>query len=357
LAPEIPTIAGAFAAQGWLTAGFVTHIYVSSLFGLDSGFSEWRELSIDWNFREGQQLRADAVNDHVLPWLAHHRDKRFFLYVHLFDPHWDYAPPPPYDQHFTDPDYHGPANGTYRYLQHYIPRSRVVSPPDLRRINDLYDGEILWTDYQIGRLFDYLKKLELWEDTLLVVTSDHGEEFQDHESFHHIRTLYEEVLQVPLIIKFPGGRPGGWRSVVTERVPQIDLSTTLLHLTGVDIPDTFEGKSLVPLVKSPGEDRPIFARTLRHSRGQVALIESNYKLIKSNTPKRTLYELYDIEADPREKSSVYQKAPELADSMKEKAAALLDAMRESRSRLANAGTPVELTKEQLDHLRKLGYLQ
>jgi arylsulfatase len=355
LGPDVPTLAGAFAARGWLTAGFVTHIYVSSLFGLDSGFDEWRELSIDWNFREGLQVRADVLNDHVLRWLDQHQDKRFFLYIHFFDAHWDYAPPSPYDQHFIDPNYPGRGRGTFHYLEQYIPRDRLVSPPDLRRINDLYDGEILWTDHQIGRLFGHLKARNLWEDTLLAVTSDHGEEFQEHNSFHHIRTLYEEVLRVPIIIKMPGGRPREWREVVTERVAQIDLATTLLHLSGVDIPDTFEGQTLVPLMKAPGEDRAVFARTLRHTGGKIALIRSRHKLIRSNAlAGEAQVELYDLDADPGEKSPVTATEPELATRMGEEADAWLARMRTSRSR---SNLKVLLTGEQREHLRSLGYLQ
>jgi arylsulfatase A-like enzyme len=356
LAPEVPTLAGAFAAQGWLTAGFVTHIYVSSLFGLDSGFSEWRELSIDWNFREGQQLRADALNDHVLRWLDQHRDKRFFLYIHYFDPHWDYAPPSPYDRHFTDPDYSGRARGTFAYLRRFIDQDRLVSPADLRHINDLYDGEIRWTDHEIGRLFERLKELDLWDDTLLAVTSDHGEEFQEHNSFHHIRTLYEEVLHVPLIIKLPGGRPRGWRETVTERVPLVDLATTLLHASRVHVPDTFEGRTLIPLMKAPGPERPVFARTLRHTEGKITLIESGYKLIRSQVPEGARLELYDLSADPGEKTSIEGTESERAVRLEEQLDAWLQRMLESRSGLGGSGLPVVLTPEQREHLRALGYL-
>lgn len=355
LAPDVPTLAGAFASRGWLTAGFATHIYVSSLFGLDSGFSEWRELSIDWNFREGQQLRADALNDHVLRWLDQHQDKRFFLYIHFFDPHWDYDPPPPYDRHFIDPDYKGRARGTFGYLRRFLDEERLVSPADLRRINDLYDGEILWTDFQLGRLFAHLRERGLWDDTLLALTSDHGEEFQEHGSFHHIRTLYEEVLHVPLLIKLPGGRPSEWRSTVTERVPLIDLSTTLLHLSGVDVPDTFEGRTLVPLMRAAGEDRPVFARTLRHTEGKIALIESRYKLIRSNAAGSPI-ELYDLTADPGEKRSAAAESNRTG-RLEEQADAWLEKMRASRSGLGESNLPVVLTPEQREHLRSLGYLQ
>jgi len=358
LAPQVPTLAGAFATQGWLTAGFATHIYVSSLFGLDSGFGEWRDVSVDWYYREGQQVRADVLNDYVFRWLDQHQDKRFFLYVHYFDPHWDYAPPPPYDRHFIDASYEAPGRGTFQFLQQYIPQDRLVSDADLQRINGLYDGEILWTDSQLGRLFDRLKELNLWDGTLVAVTADHGEEFQEHNSFHHIRTLYEEVLRVPMILKMPNGRPQGWREVVTERVASMDLSTTLLQLSGVPVPGTFEGQTLVPLMKAPGDDRTVFARTIRHTGGKIALIQSHHKLIRSNAlagpAEDAQTELYDLDADPGEKNSLAGAEPELAARMAEEADAWLARMQTSRSK---SNLKVLLTPEQREHLRTLGYLQ
>jgi arylsulfatase A-like enzyme len=137
LSEDATTLSELLSGNDWLTAAFVTHIYVSSLFGLDQGFSEFHELSIDWNFKEGFQLRADQLNRRVLPWLAQHADSRFFLYLHYFDPHWDYSPPSPYRARFTDPDYLGPADGTWNHLQNYLPVERLMPPEDLQHTEDL----------------------------------------------------------------------------------------------------------------------------------------------------------------------------------------------------------------------------
>ena len=242
-------------------------------------------------------------------------------------------------------------------MRSFLRKDQLLSPPDLQRVVDLYDGEILWTDHQIGLLFDHLKKLGIWDDSLLVVMADHGEEFQEHRSLGHTRTLYEEVLRVPLIIKPPGGRPRGWRPVVTERVRNIDVASTLLHLAGLEIPATFEGESLAGLMEKPGRDRPVFARTLQYGRGKIALIESQYKLIQTFAPRRELYELYDLGADPAERTSLFKTDRKRARRMRRKATALLGQMHRSRPTAASSNPSVELTDNQLRHLRALGYVQ
>jgi arylsulfatase A-like enzyme len=354
LGRSVPTLAGAFSGAGWLTAAQVTHIYVSSLFGLDSGFLEFREHSIDWNFGEGLQLRADDLNRFVLPWLAHHSRDRFFLYLHYFDPHWDYAAPPPFGSRFTDPAYSGPANGSWRYLREYLPRDRLMPPAELAQVVAHYDGEIAWTDFQLGVVFDALKSWNLWDDTLLVVTSDHGEEFQEHGSVHHIRTLYEEVLRVPLILKLPGGRPAGVRSTVPERVRLIDLAPTLGELAGVPVPEGFRGESLVPLLRDEGPDRPVFAHTVRHSSDTMCLIEGREKLIWVYTQGAESIELYDLAADPGETRSLAETAPDRAAELRARAAGWFERVSALRG---DDAAPVVLTDRQEEHLKALGYAE
>ncbi len=249
---NVPTLARAFTEAGWRSAGIVTHIYVSRRFGLDSGFADWSELGIDENFREGQQPRADIVVDAVLAWLRLHASERFFLYVHLFDPHWDYAPPAPFDRRFTDPGYGGPADGSFRWLRRFVGGRAAMAPADLAQVIALYDGEIAFTDAQLGRLFAAMRERGIWDDTLVAVFADHGEEFQEHGSVHHIRTLYDEVLRVPLLLKPAGGRSPGMRAVVPERVRLLDVAPTLRELSGLRAPPTFRGESLVPLLHARG---------------------------------------------------------------------------------------------------------
>jgi arylsulfatase A-like enzyme len=354
LHPSVPTLAAAFAGQGWYTAGFITHIYASSLFGLDTGFAEFHDVSIDWDYGEGMQVRADELNELALPWIHAHRDETFFLFLHYFDPHWDYEPPPPFDQLFTDPGYAGPARGDWRYLRKFLGADERMEPADLEHVVALYDGEIRYTDHHLGRLFEELRALDLWEDTLLVITSDHGEEFQEHGSVHHVRTLYEEVLRVPLIVKLPGGRPDGWREVVPEPVAGIDVAPTILSAAALHTPPSFEGRDLVPLFSGPGREGPVFARTIRHGSRKEALREGALKTIRTFAGRQTTFEAYDLAADPGELHP-------LAGATDTQAARFERVLqgRGAPDPLPPEAPeePVELTSEQLERLRALGYIE
>lgn len=358
LAAGVPTLAGAFSAGGWRTAAFVTHIYVTSLFGLDQGFDEFFELNIDWGFAEGQQLRAEALNAQVFPWLAAHRDEPFFLYLHYFDPHWDYDPPPPWDRAFTDPGYTGPADGTWSFLSQYLALDRPMPPEDLQRVIDLYDAEIKYTDHHLHALFSELRRLGMWEDTLLVLSADHGEEFKEHGSVHHIRTLYEEMLHVPLLLRLPGGRPPSWPAQVHTRVRNLDIAPTLLTLAGLPLPSTFQGQDLLPLLRGqPGEDRTHFARSLRHRVDVVGLLAGPYKYIRRYAPGQSREELYDLGADPAEQHDLAPaRAAELAALRAQVERWLVDA-RAQRVHSVAGEVRVELSAEQLEQLRELGYVE
>lgn len=353
LKDDVPTLAGAFAAQGWRTAAFVTHVYVTSLFGLQSGFAEFHELSIDLEFKEGRQLRAADAARHARAWLDANGDAQAFLYLHLFDPHWDYDPPASHRGRFSDPDYRGEATGRWEHLKGFLGPRRMPDG-DLAQTIGLYDDEIAYTDAVLGDLFDELRAAGRWDDTLVVVLSDHGEEFQDHGSFHHIRTLYEEVLRVPLLLKLPGGRPAGWRAAVPERVRTLDVAPTILELAGLRVPPSFRGRSLLPLMRAPGDDRPVFARTRRHNRDKIAFVAGSRKLITHFGGKARPDELYDLGADPEERRSLAAADPAQVAEMR----AALDAYLDAES-VAEGGAvaDVDLSPKVVEHLRRLGYVE
>jgi arylsulfatase A-like enzyme len=356
LHPEVPTLAGAFSGAGYTSAAFVTHIYVSSLFGIDSGFDDFNELSIDWKFKEGKQLRAEQLNADVFPWLAAHRSLPFFLYLHYFDPHWDYDAPAPFKRRFVDPKYHGRAKGTWRFINRFIPRSRRMSAEDLAHVTALYDGEIAYTDSQLGLLFDELKRLGMWDTSAIVVLSDHGEELQDHGSMHHIRTLYEEVLRVPLIIKLPGGDRARERATVAERVRTFDVGPTLLDLAGIPIPSTFQSSSLLPVLARQQRDREIFARTRRHKSDSMAIIHGDHKLIVPFGRKKGESELYDLRRDAHEKRSLAGQLDRVEARLRNRMRSIVREDNRALS-LPGAAGGVELTEEQKAGLEALGYLE
>lgn len=353
LNPSVPTIASAFQQGGWLTAAFITHIYVSHIFGLDSGFKEFHELSIDWNFQEGKQLRAEELNQSVFPWLQAHSKDRFFLYLHYFDPHWDYDPPPPYNGNYTIRNYSGPATGSFSYLRKFLKIPYGIQGDDLKQVIGLYDGEIGYTDYHLGKLFEKLKSLGLWQDSLVVVFADHGEEFEDHGSVHHVHSLYEELLHVPLLIKLPGGRPSGFRRDVSETVQTLDIGPTLLQLSGLNSPSSFQGRSLLPLMMAKGENRECFARLWRVQSYKISIIRDGWKLVHVHKKKAgDSDELYYLPDDPVELRPLQDENPDRVRQLRE------EVLRWAGQQQLK---PPEKLEKQLDEgqeeqLKALGYL-
>ena len=207
------------------------------------------------------------------------------MWLHIFDPHWDYDPPPPYDTLF-DPDYTGSADGKYGSIKPYIKAVAgyesppPLSPRDLEHIIALYDGEIAYVDANLGRLFSRIAATGLDRDTVIVLVADHGEEFMEHGSLEgHQWTLYEEVVRVPLIVHVPGLE--GSR-VATEVVSTVGVAPTLLDLLGVDGGNSpAAGRSLAGNVLRTGTRSGAAALldlTVRGRNRQVALHDGDYKL-------------------------------------------------------------------------------
>ncbi len=213
-----------------------------------------------------EEIRADAGPGQ--PW---------FVFAHYFDPHYDYVPPAPFDTRF-DPDYRGTLDGTN------VPRNRAISVPDparpmgrtqtcsqrdLDHLLALYDGDIAWTDEQIGRLLDGLG--DAAANTLVIVTADHGDEFFEHGGLGHKRNLCEEVLRVPLIVAWPGVLPEG-RSV-PGLVSNTDVLPTLLELLDIAPPRPTLGASFASLLQGRADAAPraVMARLVAFQEGAVAL--------------------------------------------------------------------------------------
>ncbi|MGH9902711.1 MAG: sulfatase, partial [Pyrinomonadaceae bacterium] len=231
LGDEHPTLAEAFAARGYLTAGFVANTgYCSHEHGLDRGFAHYEDFprslgqlassstlvrTVADHFRVRRLVRndehlnrqpADRINDRFLRWLAGREEGRpFFAFLNYYDAHDPYLPPAPYDRKFGP----GRAEGKHSPLHHFVwdpaARNRKLSPQEVRTEIDAYDGAISYLDHQLGLLFDELGRRGLLENTLVVVTSDHGEEFGEHGGAYHGTSLYEEQVRVPLRIAIVAG--------------------------------------------------------------------------------------------------------------------------------------------------------
>jgi choline-sulfatase len=335
---RLPTLADRLKAAGFTTRAVTSHLYVSGTYGLDQGFDH-----VDFH----QDRKASDVAGRAVDLLDRFGDRPFFVFLHFYDPHWHYDPPESTRGLFAGA-YGGTLTGQWG---DFSKRDRSsVSAADLQHLLDLYDGEIRYTDDELGRVLDHLKARGLDRNTLVVVTSDHGEEFLEHGSWEHQKTLYEEVVRIPLVMRGPG--------IAARREPQqtslLDVAPTVLAWAGAEVLPAAQGRSLI----APAPEREAFGET-DHTEDRTRRLflrggQGRWKAIVTLAPDRerpVREEWYDLAADPQERRSV---APpqRVADSLRERA---LARWRAARSR--GEGAPaVSLTPEQQERLRALGYL-
>ena len=253
LARNVPTAAAVFRTAGYDTAAIVNVDFLGRTFGLDRGFDHFDAVA---NGNNHDARRAEGTTDAALAWLEEERDRPFFLLVHYFDPHAAYAPPQPYRRRFAEPEdrENGWVFGSREDMERLRAGRLELDPDVMRRAEALYDGEIAYTDAHVGRLIDGIDEMGLGDDLCVVVTSDHGEEWLDHGDFEHGHTLYEELLHVPLVMRLPGMREA---KRIPTSVRHVDLLPTLCAITGTIRRETFEGESLLPLVRGVESDHRV----------------------------------------------------------------------------------------------------
>jgi arylsulfatase A-like enzyme len=273
-----------FKNAGYDTAGFYTWKYLEPRFGFGPGFDTYERIGSSvfsdpelakrfealraagdtaeiqrWMAEsplafDEQRPTADEAVDAALAWLdARAGDAPFFLFLHLFDIHDGYVPPAPFDARFTDPGYAGPVTGR-RVTAPDSPVRPDMAPADLAQLVALYDGEIAWVDSQVGRVLDRLDELGLAGDTVVVLTSDHGEEFFEHGGKTHRAQLYAESVHVPLVVAWPGELPAGRR--VAGTVGLVDVLPTIAGLAGVAAPKGLTGRDLSAIARG-AENPPV----------------------------------------------------------------------------------------------------
>lgn len=363
------TLAEVLSAVGYQTGAIISWVYLAEQYGFDQGFDRFKELLPPPHLVDSAttaSFKAEQVTDHAIRWLERRHTKPFFLFVHYFDPHIDYEPPAPFDRMF-DPDYQGEANGTFDWLYKFIKgvhhEPETIQPRDLQHVIALYDGEIRYTDTHLGRLFDAIDRTLGLDRTLIVFTSDHGEELNEHGSMEgHQWTLYEEVVRVPLIFRLPGG--AGADRVVTTPVELIDLPTTILSLLNVAPPTLFQGHDRSRLLTAPapvGEPAIVFGEIRRYNRKQYVR-NARYKLIHTDDigtnargiPVTPGYELFDLLNDPGEQHNIYHPDLAVARLLKN----VLDRRRESTlPGPTQKPTQVKPTPAEINRLRSLGYAE
>jgi arylsulfatase A-like enzyme len=315
LRTDQPTLAMMLLKRGYSTAGIINAPFLRPEFKLDRGFEYY-----DYKPPFAGRI-ADGTTDDALAWIDAHRDEPFFIFVHYFDPHLPYGPPPPYDTEFY-PDYAGELPAPFDI--NLFPRARAtnfetmrsVSAEDWDYIKALYDGEILFTDREVGRLISGLGDRGLEENTLIIVLSDHGEEFFEHGGFEHGHALYNEVIKVPLIVSLPGLVPENAR--LSEHVRLIDIAPTVLDFLGIEQRQHMEGVSLKPLITGNGEIRAAEAALLPPGIGySESMLYGTERKAVTAYPWKYTYEmmsgqhtLMNLGADPGEMEDVSRDNPE-----------------------------------------------
>jgi arylsulfatase A-like enzyme len=413
LADSIETLAERFQMAGYQTAAMTRHTWLRNKSGLDQGFSEYH------NNKFSAGLDARSLSLAASDWLAARDPARpFFLWLHFLDPHLPYTPSYPYSvlyhdaygqepqakhlramaaaavdrENYVPTPYADLAGGPYYdlVLRHY-PENRILldlafwrrsrgsiffnkdlySRYEVSQIVDLYDGAILYTDDNLGRILQKVSELGLADSTIVAVTGDHGEALGEHGlSFTHDFTLYDEVLRVPLVIRGPGVVPG---AEIAQQVRLMDVAPTLLEMAGVAPLSGVEARSLAPLLRGGSlpyltafaESAP--ARTqfpeqdkiyLPGIRGKWRMVRTDrWKLIQIPRAEGDLFELYDLVDDPGETKNLFADLAGEAAKLQPLLEAWIagDPLHDSES-TGEEGVE-ELDPSALEQLKTLGYIQ
>ena len=329
LAPDVPTLAEAFKAAGFKTAGFVSSIVLSAQSGLGRGFDDFSDRvesgadsGEEINFLDILERRGDVATGEAIAWLERHAADRTFAWVHLYDPHAPYEPPEPYASKYADRP---------------------------------YDGEVAWSDELVGRLDDALTRLNIRDRTLTVVTSDHGEALGEHGEPVHGFFLYQATTRVPLLLRGPGIAAGTRIPVVVQSV---DLFPTVLDLAGVAKPAASHppaGRSFAAaLGQRPSrlDERDAFAESLtpriHYGWSDLRSIrDGRWKFILAPKP-----ELYDLALDPGELRNMVEAEPARARALGATLERHLAAEGSADIKPATADVPPDLVEK----LGALGYV-
>ncbi len=279
LDPEIPTITTILKENGYSTAAAVNVGYLGEVFGIIRGFDFF---NINEDGLDNAAITVDIVLNHLK---TVDSDKPFFLTMHLFDPHLPYDSPAPFNTLYSRER----ENGSFEWP----PISECSEPLLIEFMTAKYDSEINWTDSQLSIFFAGMHELELTENTIFILTADHGEEFMQHGNWGHAHNLYQQALHVPLIIT-GHGIDSGVR--ISENVGQFDILPTILTLLSIDLPVEVEGVNLLANLPT---DRVIpSSGALGTDIHSATCIQANKKVLWFVEPDSS--ETYDIRLDPGE---------------------------------------------------------
>ncbi len=344
---RLETLSGLLAENGLATGAIVNNPFLRAQFGLGRGFSDYDEGTTKPG--NSRHRLADETVDVALDWIARQQENPFFLLVHIFDPHMRYDAPEPFRGKFTEP-----LGGRYSLpvvLPRKIRKRAPRVPADEREfIIAAYDEEIAFVDLEIERFFRTLEERNVWDTSLVVLTSDHGEELFEHDGFEHGHALWEEVLRVPLVLWGPGVEPAR-RS---EPASLADVMPSVLDALGIAAPSEVEGLSLWPATTGGAvadRDRSLFVTSTLYGASRRAVVRFPWKLSLGPGPADRLF---DLSSDPREASDLSKRRPEVASRLRQ----TVEAMELAASEISAVGpaAAAELDEDLRRELSALGYV-
>ena len=356
LAAKHVTVAEQLAAMGYETGAFGENHHLLPKLGFSQGY-----LRYDWKQpvhigplrqivrRFESRFIADWINDRFFDWLDAKEGRKFFAYLHHIDVHWPYESPAPFSGMFTT----APAPEDFnrsKFMPDKVERLREggvgeMNPATLRAMSDAYDEGIRYVDDSLGKAFDELRRRGVYDDTLIIVTADHGEEFLEHGLLGHGESLYDEVIRVPLIVKFPCPGPHCASRVVSSQVELVDVFPTVLGVVGADAPANLVGRNLA---NQASESRTAYSELTY----RIALRTPQWKWIYDEQDDTG--ELFDLGQDPGEANDLATSEPALRELL---SARVLDfAATHLKDDTVNAYA-VEADERMLENLKALGYVK
>lgn len=349
LDPAVVTLAEALYGAGYRTWGITGGGQVSSGYGFAEGFESYMEFTSPKD--DVKKKVAETIQ-----FIQRNKNLPVFVFFHTYKPHAPYRPLPPYDTMY-DPGYTGSLNGDIPTIEAVNSGKIAADQADLDHLTALYDGDIREMDDQLAELFRFLEDHDLWQDTILVFTSDHGEEFGEHGKYGvHSHTLYHELVSVPLILHYPGAE--GKPSSVSEQVSSIDIYPTLLQLAGIKTPEGIQGSSFLPLMKKgreSGERPPAYSERLPSDAPFIRSLrrpDFTYMFWDYKDAGRNDHMYFDLRRDPWEQNSL-----DIPDGRLRSLFNQILFLIEEGKKPGKVWGKQELDPETLEILRTLGYIK
>ncbi len=368
----IVTLAEILKNEDYITMGFASGgAWTDAKYGFSRGF----KIYYSGKSKESAEDKSTLIREH----LETHKGEKLFLFLHYFDVHsgfnkLPYDAPPPFNNLFSHKyhgDFQGGVGATFasEHLKYVNTHNITLERKDLDYIISLYDNGIAYMDKCIGDLFEMLKSMDLFDNSLIIITADHGEEFQEHGYMLHSNPYdYEEIMHVPLVMKLPQAgddfksRKSG--NVIDGLVESIDMMPTILDLLGIKGP-RMQGKSLIGLIK--GDDKGKEYVFGFGSNGSVFIRSERWKMLNDSGLKEGRFKLFDLNSDPMERVNLIDKGLAIEKILKEKLKERMELSRNLRKELLRGRgmsqdvesnhKDVSLTEEEKEKLKALGYLQ